>query len=77
MSRPAESVKPWKDYRPIFLTDARIQQGRAFYAQNREQLLKVQAQTGVPAEYIVAIIGYHTHFPACICEPKVGRSTSV
>ena len=60
MSRPAESVKPWKDYRTIFLTDARIQQGRAFYAQNREQLLKVQAQTGVPAEYIVAIIGVET-----------------
>ncbi len=62
MSRPAESVKPWKDYRPIFLTDARIQQGRAFYAQNREQLLKVQAQTGVPAEYIVAIIGVETSY---------------
>ena len=62
MSRPAESVKPWKDYRPIFLTDTRIQQGRAFYAQNREQLLKVQAQTGVPAEYIVAIIGVETSY---------------
>ena len=62
MSRPAESVKPWKDYRTIFLTDARIQQGRAFYAQNREQLLKVQAQTGVPAEYIVAIIGVETSY---------------
>jgi membrane-bound lytic murein transglycosylase B len=62
MSRPAESVKPWKDYRPIFMTDARIQQGRAFYQQNREQLLKVQAQTGVPAEYIVAIIGVETSY---------------
>ncbi len=62
MSRPAESVKQWKDYRPIFMTDARIQQGRAFYAQNREQLLKVQAQTGVPAEYIVAIIGVETSY---------------
>src|SRR4249919_2905525 len=62
MSRPAESVKPWKDYRPIFMTDARIQQGRAFYAANREQLLKVQAQTGVPAEYVVAIIGVETSY---------------
>lgn len=62
MSRPAESVKPWKDYRPIFMTDTRIQQGRAFYATHREQLLKVQSETGVPAEIIVAIIGVETSY---------------
>jgi len=62
MSRPAESVKPWKDYRPIFMTESRIQQGRAFYAANREQLLKVQSETGVPAEIIVAIIGVETSY---------------
>ena len=62
MSRPAESVKPWKDYRPIFLTDARIQQGRAFYAEHRDALLKVQSETGVPAEIIVSIIGVETSY---------------
>ncbi|KFN43722.1 lytic murein transglycosylase B [Arenimonas oryziterrae] len=62
MSRPAESVKPWKDYRPIFLTDSRIQQGRAFYAQHRDELLKVQGETGVPAEIIVSIIGVETSY---------------
>src|SRR5690606_12529943 len=35
MTRPAEAVRPWRDYRPIFVNDARISGGRAFYAENR------------------------------------------
>jgi membrane-bound lytic murein transglycosylase B len=62
MSRPAESVKTWKDYRPIFVTEKRIAAGRAFLAANRKQLMKVQADTGVPAELIVAIIGVETGY---------------
>lgn len=61
ISKPAES-KQWKDYRPIFLTATRIAQGRAFYAEHRDVLLKVQAATGVPAELIVAIIGVETSY---------------
>ena len=62
MNRPAEAVRPWRDYRPIFLNDARIQGGRAFYQENRAALERVAAQTGVPAEYIVAIIGVETNY---------------
>jgi membrane-bound lytic murein transglycosylase B len=62
ISRPAEGVKPWRDYRVIFLNDARIEGGRAFYAQHRDALERVAAQTGVPAEYIVAIIGVETNY---------------
>ena len=62
ISRPAEKVRSWAQYRPIFLNDARIQGGRAFYAENRTALDKVAAQTGVPAEYIVAIIGVETSY---------------
>ncbi|MEP6634027.1 MAG: lytic murein transglycosylase B [Luteimonas sp.] len=62
MTRPAEGVKPWRDYRPIFLNDARISGGRAFYAQYHEPLERIAAQTGVPAEYIVAIIGVETNY---------------
>lgn len=61
ITRPAEA-KPWKDYRQIFLTSTRIEKGRAFLAEHREELLKVQAQTGVPAEVIVAIIGVETSY---------------
>ncbi|MEH6419940.1 lytic murein transglycosylase B [Pseudomonas sp. CGJS7] len=61
MSRPAEA-KPWRDYRPIFITQARIDGGKAFLAEHRAQLERVQAQTGVPAEIIVAIVGVETSF---------------
>ncbi|ALN59824.1 lytic murein transglycosylase B [Lysobacter enzymogenes] len=61
MSRPAEG-KPWRDYRPIFITQARIDGGKAFLAEHRAQLERVQAQTGVPAEIIVAIVGVETSF---------------
>jgi membrane-bound lytic murein transglycosylase B len=62
MSRPAERVKPWHEYRPMFITQARIDGGRAFLAENRAALEKVQARTGVPAELIVAIIGVETSY---------------
>lgn len=62
MTRPAEGVKPWRDYRPIFLNDARISGGRQFYLDNRRALDRVAADTGVPAEYIVAIIGVETSY---------------
>lgn len=63
MSRPAEA-KPWRDYRPIFITQARIDGGRAFLAEHREKLARVEARTGVPAEIIVSIIGVETSFGA-------------
>jgi membrane-bound lytic murein transglycosylase B len=62
ITRPAEAVKPWRDYRTIFMTPARIDGGIAFYRDNREPLERVAAQTGVPAEYIVAIIGVETFY---------------
>lgn len=62
ISRPAERVKPWKDYRPIFLTDARIKRGVEFWNQNAEALARAEQQYGVPAQYIVAIIGVETFF---------------
>lgn len=62
MSRPAERVKPWHEYRPMFISQARIDGGRAFLARNRAVLDKVQADTGVPAELIVAIIGVETSY---------------
>lgn len=64
MSRPAERVKPWSEYRPIFISQARIDGGRAFMAKHRDALTRVQARTGVPAEVIVAIIGVETSYGA-------------
>ena len=61
MGKPAES-KPWKDYHPLFLTDKRVDDGVAFYLQNRALLEKVGKEYGVPPEIIVAIIGIETNY---------------
>ncbi len=62
MARPAERVKPWNEYRPMFISTARIEGGRRFLAQHRDELMRVQQRTGVPAEIIVAIIGVETSY---------------
>jgi membrane-bound lytic murein transglycosylase B len=61
MARPAES-KPWKDYRPIFLTDKRVDDGVAFYRANRDLLDRIGKEYGVPPELIVAIVGVETNY---------------
>ncbi|GAB3340685.1 lytic murein transglycosylase B [Marilutibacter aestuarii] len=61
MSRPAEA-KPWSDYRPIFISQARIDGGQAFLAAHRDELARVEARYGVPPEIIVSIIGVETSY---------------
>ncbi|WP_339516505.1 lytic murein transglycosylase B [Pseudomonas sp. RL_15y_Pfl2_60] len=62
ISRPAERVKPWKDYRPIFITDSRIARGVDFWRQHEAALARAEKEYGVPAQYIVAIIGVETFY---------------
>ncbi|WP_268799428.1 lytic murein transglycosylase B [Pseudomonas huanghezhanensis] len=62
ISRPAERVKPWKDYGPMFLTDARIARGVDFWRQHEATLARAEQEYGVPAQVIVAIIGVETFF---------------
>jgi membrane-bound lytic murein transglycosylase B len=61
MDRPAEA-KPWAEYRQIFVTPTRIAGGVEFWAQHQDTLARAQAQYGVPAEVIVAIIGVETRY---------------
>ncbi len=61
IARPAES-KPWKDYRPIFLTAKRINDGVAFQLEHRELIDRAAAEFGVAPEIIVAIIGVETSY---------------
>lgn len=61
ISKPAEG-KPWKLYRPIFLTTERLGAGLAFWRENAELLAAVEEKYKVPAEYIVAIIGVETFY---------------
>jgi membrane-bound lytic murein transglycosylase B len=71
ISRPAEGVKPWYDYRKIFMTEARIAGGAAYFEQHRELLKRVEAAHGVPAEYIVAIVGVETFYGRIMGKWKV------
>ena len=61
MARPAEA-KPWKDYQPIFVTDKRIDDGVAFYLENRALIERVANEYGVAPEIIVAIVGVETSY---------------
>ena len=53
MSRPAEKVKPWHEYRAIFITPERIAAGVDFYNEHRASLERIEADTGVPPEMIL------------------------
>jgi membrane-bound lytic murein transglycosylase B len=61
ISRPAEA-KAWKDYRPIFVTDRRIEDGVAFLRTNAALLKRVETEFGVPAPLIVTILGVETNY---------------
>ncbi len=62
MTRPAESVKPWHEYRDIFITDERIAAGIDFWTAHRDALAAIEKSTGVAPHVIVGIIGAETYF---------------
>ncbi|HEV7135391.1 MAG TPA: lytic murein transglycosylase B [Steroidobacteraceae bacterium] len=62
ISRPAEQVLEWWQYRQIFLTDKRISAGVEFWREHRDSLERVSAEEGVPPQYIVAILGAETYY---------------
>ena len=62
ISRPAERTLEWHEYRNIFLKTARIQAGAEFWRDNRAELERISAQTGVSIEMLVGIIGVETYY---------------
>jgi len=62
ISRPAEKTKAWHEYRAIFVTPKRINAGGKFWAEHDTRLNRIAADTGVPVEIIVAIIGVETYY---------------
>ncbi len=61
IQRPAES-KPWRDYRPIFVTETRIARGVEFWREHADILSVASERFGVPEGIIVAIIGVETFY---------------
>ncbi len=62
ISRPAEKVLTWGEYRKIFLGRPRVEQGVEFWQKHRDTLKKVSEKYGVDEEIIVAIIGVETRY---------------
>ena len=52
----------WNDYRAQFVNEARVANGIAFWKENRRSLARAEKKYGVPAQYIVAIIGVETNY---------------
>jgi peptidoglycan lytic transglycosylase B len=62
IARPAEKTKAWKEYREIFVTQTRIEQGREFMSRYQAALTRAEREFGVPQEIITAIIGVETRY---------------
>lgn len=62
ITKPAESKKPWDQYRPQFLAPSRISGGVKFSIDNAAALARAQREYGVPEEVIAAIIGVETRY---------------
>jgi membrane-bound lytic murein transglycosylase B len=62
IARPAEKTKTWAEYRPIFLTQDRIDKGAAFYQQHKQTFIQAEQQYDVSRFIILAIIGVETRY---------------
>ena len=62
IARPAEATRSWAQYRPIFITERRIDAGVAFYREHRELIERIAREQGVAPELLVAIMGVETGY---------------
>ena len=61
ISTPA-TIKPWPEYRAIFINPKRINGGLQFWQHYADTLQRAEKQYGVPQEIIVALIGVETMY---------------
>ena len=62
IQRPAERTLAWWEYRQRFLTSERIEAGAQVWRQHADELARIASQSGVPAEYLIAITGVETYY---------------
>ena len=60
IAAPADKVRSWQEYREIFINERRISGGLDFWRRHAAALERAEREYGVPAEYIVGIIGVET-----------------
>jgi peptidoglycan lytic transglycosylase B len=56
------TLKPWPEYRAIFVNDVRVSEGLKFWRQNAATLRRAEKRYGVPQEIIVALLGVETGY---------------
>ncbi len=71
MNKPAEKTLKGFEYRKIFMTEKRTKEGVEFWQKHQAVLDQVSAETGVPSEVIVAIIGVETFYGRIMENHKV------
>lgn len=62
ISKPAERVLNWGQYRAIFLEPKRLVQGVEFWQENRQLVQQISESYQVDAEVILAILGVETRY---------------
>ncbi|WP_083003413.1 lytic murein transglycosylase B [Halomonas sp. GT] len=62
MEGAAERRLRWHEYRDIFLTQQRIEEGADFIDEYENALARAEEEYGVPREVIAAIIGVETYY---------------
>lgn len=76
ISKPAERVLSWGEYRDIFLTEARIRSGVEFWAEHAAEIHAASERFGVAPEILVAIVGIETWFGTRMGRYRVLESLS-
>lgn len=64
VKRTKKPPMAWDNYRGLFITEARIQNGVKFWQDNLATLQRAEKTYNIPAEIIVAILGMETSYGA-------------
>lgn len=62
LANPAERTQAYHQYRPMFISDTMIDNGRQFMLEQATWLTKAEVATGVPPSIVAAIIGVETRY---------------
>lgn len=70
LAKPAETTKSYREYRPMFISEQRLERGRKFMDEYAVWLNKAEQLTGVPGAVVAAIMGIETHFGGFLGQHK-------
>lgn len=62
LAKPAETTRTYAEYRPLFVSDETVENGKRFMEDQAEWLSLAEERTGVSAEVIAAIMGVETRY---------------